>query len=152
MKNVMNFIKKHLHVIIGVIIVIFLLILAIMIKGFFFPDDSEAYYGTRLEGIDKVKITDKKKKELESVFKDSSKDITVRLQGRIIYVDVKVNDDVSVDASRDLANKTLEKLSDEEKGYYDIQFLIANDADKDHFPIIGYKHHTKPAITWTKNR
>ena len=152
MKNIMKFIKKHLHVIIGIIIVVFLLILAIMIKGFFFPDDSKVYYGTRLEGIEKVKINDKKKKELESAFKDSSKSVTVRLAGRIIYFDVKVNDDVSVDSSRDLSNKALEKLSDEEKGYYDVQFLIANDADKDHFPIIGYKHHTKPAITWTKNR
>lgn len=152
MKDIMKFIKKHLHVIIGIIIVVFLLILAIMIKGFFFPDDSKVYYGTRLEGIEKVKINDKKKKELESAFKDSSKSVTVRLAGRIIYFDVKVNDDVSVDSSRDLSNKALEKLSDEEKGYYDVQFLIANDADKDHFPIIGYKHHTKPAITWTKNR
>lgn len=152
MKDIMKFIKKHSHIIVGVIIVIFLIILAIIVKNFFFPSDSGVYYGTRLEGIEKVKINDKKKEELKENFKDVSKSVTIRLAGRIIYVDVKVNDDVSTDTARDLANKTLEKLSDEEKGYYDIQFLIGNDADKDHFPIIGYKHHTKPAIAWTKNR
>ena len=152
MKEILKFIKKNSRLIVGIVIVVFLVIIAIMAKNFFFPDDAEAYYGTRLEGIDKVKITDKKKEELKENFKDSSKSVTVRLAGRIIYIDVKVNDDVSTDTARDLANKTLEKLSDEEKGYYDVQFLIGNDADKDHFPIIGYKHHAKQAISWTKNR
>ena len=152
MKDILRFIKKHSHKIVGVIIVIFLIILAVIVKNFFFPNDTGVYYGTRLEGIEKVKITDKKKEELKENFKDSSKSVTVRLAGRIIYIDVKVNDDVSTDTARDLANKTLEKLSDEEKGYYDVQFLIGNDADKDHFPIIGYKHHAKQAISWTKNR
>lgn len=148
----MKFIKKHLHIIVGVIIIIFIAILAIMVKNFFFPNDSEVYYGNRLEGIDKVKITNAKKEEVKSVFNDSSKSVTVRLAGRIIYIDVKTNDDVSVDTARDLSNKALEKFSDEEKGYYDIQFLIDNEKDQDHFPIIGYKHHSKTAINWTKNR
>lgn len=152
MKNILSFIKKHSHIIVGVIIVIFVIILAVMVKNFFFPDDSKVYYGSRLDGIEKVKITDKKSKELKENFNDISKSVTVRLQGRIIYIDVKANDDVSVDTARDRANKTLEKLSDDEKAYYDIQFLIGNEADKDHFPIIGYKHHTKPAISWNKNR
>ena len=152
MKNIFKFIKKHSHIIVGVIIVIFIVILGIVVKNFFFPDDAEAYYGTRLEGIDKVKITEKKKESLKENFKDVSKSITIRLAGRIIYVDVKLNDDVSVDTARDLSNKTLEKLTEDEKSYYDIQFIISSDKDKDHFPIIGYKHHTKPAISWTKNR
>jgi hypothetical protein len=152
MKNILKFLKKNSHTIVGIIIVIFVIILGIVVKNFFFPDDAEAYYGTRLEGIEKIKITDKKKKELKENFKDASKSVTVRLQGRIIYVDVKVNDDVSVDTARDLANKTLEKLSEDEKAYYDVQFIISNEKDKDHFPIIGYKHHTKSAIAWNKNR
>lgn len=152
MKEILKFIKKNSRLIVGIVIVVFLVIIAIMAKNFFFPDDAEAYYGTRLEGIDKVKITDKKKEELKEHFKDSSESITVRLQGRIIYLDVKVKEGVSVDTARELANKTLEKLSDDEKAYYDVQFIISNDKDTEHFPIIGYRHHTKQAISWTKNR
>ena len=152
MKDILKFVKTHSRIIVGLIIVIFLVIIGIMAKNFFFPSDNEIYYGTRLEGIDKVKITDKKKEELKEHFKDSSKKITVRLAGRIIYFDITVNDDISVDNARDMANKTLEKLSDEEKAYYDIQFIISNEKEKDHFPIIGYKHHTKQGISWTKNR
>ena len=152
MKNILRFIKKHSHLIVGIIIVVFLVVIGIMAKNFFFPNDAEAYYGTRLEGIDKVKISDKRKHEFKEEFKESSKSITVRVQGRIIYLVIKVNDDISVDKARELSNKTLEKFSDDEKAYYDIQFMIGNDADKDHFPIIGYKHHTKSGISWTKNR
>ena len=152
MKNILKFLKNHSRLIVGIIIVIFIIIIGIIVKNFFFPDDATAYYGTRLEGIDKVKISDKKKESLKEAFKDSSKSINIRLAGRIIYVDVTVNEGVSVDTARDLSNKTLEKLSDEEKGYYDVQFMIANEKDTDHFPIIGYKHHTKTAISWTRNR
>ena len=67
-------------------------------------------------------------------------------------IDVKLNEGVSVDTARSLASKTLDKLSDDEKAYYDIQFIIINESDTDHFPIMGYKHHTKSAISWTKNR
>ncbi|MBR3146465.1 MAG: hypothetical protein IKF47_04290 [Bacilli bacterium] len=152
MKDILRFIKKHSHIIVIALIIIFLVIIGIMAKNFFFPSDNEVYYGTRLEGIDKVKISDKKKEEFKEYFKESSKKINVRLAGRIIYFNVTVNDDVSVDTARELSNKTLEKLSEDEKAYYDIQFIISNDKDKDHFPIIGYKHHTKTAISWTKNR
>ena len=123
-----------------------------MVKNFFFPDDAEAYYGTRLEGIDKVKLDKKKQDSLKEEFKESSKSVTVRLQGRIIYLDVNLKDDVSRDTAKDLSNKTLEKLSEDERAYYDVQFMINNEANKDQFPIIGYKHHTKSGIRWTKDR
>ena len=152
MKKVFKFLKKNIRIIVLALIIIFVVIIGIMAKNFFFPDDAEAYYGTRLEGIDKVKISDKKKEEFKEEFKESSKSITVRVQGRIIYFDVKLNEGVSVDTARSLASKTLDKLSDDEKAYYDIQFIIINESDTDHFPIMGYKHHTKSAISWTKNR
>lgn len=152
MKDILKFIKKHSHIIVGVIILIFLVIIGIMAKNFFFPSDTDVYYGTRLEGIEKVRIKDKTKEELKGVFKDSSKSVNIRLAGRIIYVDVKLNEGVSIDTAKDLSNKTLEKLSEEEKKYYDVQFIIANESDTDHFPIIGYKHHARTAISWTRNR
>ena len=70
----------------------------------------------------------------------------------IIIKKIKLKEDVSRDTAKELANKTLEKLSEEERSYYDVQFIISKTKDKEHFPIIGYKHHTKPAIAWTKNR
>jgi len=152
MKDIKKFAKKHLNIIIGVVILVFAIIAAIMIKNFFFPDDSKMIYGNRLEGRDKVKITEKKQKEIKDNIGEYSKKTTVRIAGRIIYVDVIVNDDVNQDKAHEIGGKVLEKLSDEEKAYYDVQFLINNEKDKDHFPMAGYKHHAKTAISWTKNR
>lgn len=148
----MKFIKKHINIIVWITIALALLLVAIMIKGFFFPSDNKVIYGTRLEGRDKVKITEKKKNEIKDAIKDATKSSTVRVAGRIIYIVAEVNEDMSVDSSKELGNKALESLSEEEKNYYDVQVMLDKTSDQDHFPIIGYKHHTKTAITWTKNR
>ncbi|MBR5370465.1 MAG: hypothetical protein IK137_04100 [Bacilli bacterium] len=152
MKKVLKFTKKYSHTIVGIIILVFIVVLGVFAKNFFFPNDAEAYYGTRLEGIDKIKITSKRMEEIKGRFNGSAKSTSVRVQGRIIYINVKVNDDVDTDTAKYLSDLSLEKLSDDEKAYYDIQFIFKSDVDKDHFPIIGYKHHTKSGISWTKNR
>ena len=152
MKNVLRFIKKNLHKIIAAIIVIFLIILAIIVKNFFFPNDTGVYYGTRLEGIEKVKISDKALKSIKSDLKDKTKSVNVRVQGRIVYVDAVANDDIEVQTARDFAYSILNALTDEQKAYYDIQLMVNNEAMKDKFPIVGYKHHAKSYMSWIKDR
>lgn len=152
MKNILKFIKKHSHLIVGIIIVIFLIIIGIVVKNFFFPDDATAYYGTRLEGIDKVKIPEKEKKALKEALKDRTKSVNIRVAGRLIYVIVVANDDVDVQTAKDFGNNVLGAFSDAEKAYYDIQLLVNNESNKDKFPIIGYKHHTRENMTWTRDR
>ena len=150
MKDILKFVKKHSHKIVSVVIVIFLIILAILVKNFFFPSDNGVYYGTRLDGITKVKVKDEALKKIESSLKERAKSVTARVQGRIIYVDVVVNDDVDIQGAKDLAGKIYEPLTDEQKAYYDIQLMVNNEAKKDEFPIVGYKHHTKEGMSWTK--
>lgn len=150
MKDILRFIKKHSHVIVGVVIAIFLIILAIIVKNFFFPSDSGVYYGTRLEGIEKVKIEDKALKSIEKDLKDKTKSVNARIQGRIVYVDIVSNDDIEIQPARDFAYSVLNALTDEQKAYYDIQVMVNNEAKKDEFPIIGYKHHSKQNMSWTK--
>lgn len=150
MKDILKFVKKHSHKIVSVVIVIFLIILAILVKNFFFPSDNGVYYGTRLDGITKVKVKDEALKKIESSLKEKAKSVTARVQGRIIYVDVVANDDVEIQGAKDLAGKIYEALTDEQKAYYDIQLMVNNEAKKDEFPIVGYKHHTKEGMSWTK--
>lgn len=150
MKEILKFVKKHSHKIVSVVIVIFLIILAILVKNFFFPSDNGVYYGTRLDGITKVKVKDEALKKIEKGIKEKAKSVTARVQGRIIYVDVVSNDDVDIQGAKDLAGKIYEALTDEQKAYYDIQLMVNNEAKKDEFPIVGYKHHTKEGMSWTK--
>ena len=150
--DIMKFIKKHITLIVGIIVIVLIIVGALMLKNIFFPEENKAIYGNRLEGIEKVKITDKKKQEIEEALKEGTTSVKIRLAGRIINVQITVNKDTTVEQAQQLGTKALEKLSDEEKAYYDVQFLIANAEENEHFPIMGYKHHTKQAISWTKNR
>ena len=154
MKNnkIVRYIKKHSSAAVGIGVFILVIIALLLFKDVFMFDEFKAIYGTRLDGIDKVKITKETKDKVTAIFKDSSSSAKVRLAGRIIYIDVVLNDDVSRDTAKDLGNKTLEVLSDQEKSYYDIQLLINNKANQGQFPIIGYKHHTRDAIIWNKDR
>jgi len=152
MRSIKKILKRHKGKVIGILLIIVLVIGLLAVKNFFFPEETGVYYGNRLEGRDKVKITEETKNKIKDIFKDRSSSAKVRIAGRIIYIDVVVNDDVSRDDAKDMGNKTLEMLNDQEKVYYDVQLLINNKANQDQFPIIGYKHHTKDSIRWNKDR
>ena len=148
----MKFIKKNIGAIIAIVIIILLLIGVYFVKQTFFSAETEAIYGNRLEGIDKVKITKEKKNQIIDSLKEGSEKTTIRIAGKIIYVNITVNADTSLEAAKGLGNKVLESLSDEEKAFYDVQIIIQKNSESKQFPIIGYKQHTKSSITWTKDR
>lgn len=119
-----------------------------------FQSDTEAIYGTRLEGIEKLKITNEKKSEItENIEKENkTKKVSVTTQGKIINVEITLNDDTSRDDAKKLADKITEKLSEDEKKFYDVQVFIEKENEDNSFPIIGYAHHNKTGFTWTLDR
>ena len=136
---------------------VLLIIIAVLLAVFILRDtvnfdESTAVYGNRLEGRDKVIISEETKSKVIEKVKEKTSKVNVRVAGKIIYIDMTVTGDVNVAAAKDLANKALEEFSDAEKAYYDIQAIISSDTDTEHFPIIGYKHHNKKAYVWTKDR
>ena len=147
-----KFIDKHMSLIVAIGIALLVFVGFMILKGIFFPSEAKAIYGTRLEGRDKVKITEEKKEHIKTKLSEGTTSVTVRIAGRIIYVDIKLDGNVGVDAAKAMGNTALGELTDAEKAYYDVQFIIENDANEKQFPIIGYKHHTKTAISWTKDR
>ena len=83
---------------------------------------------------------------------DAFADISIRLQGRIVYIDAKAGGELTPGTARDLGNKSLEAFSAEEKAYYDIQYIINSDTNTTEYPVLGYKHHSKESINWTRDR
>ena len=148
----MKFIKKNIGAIIAIVIIILLLIGAYFVKEMFFSTETEAIYGSRLEGIDKVKITKEKKQQVVDSLKEGTEKASVRVAGKIVYISMVVNGDTSLDAAKGLGNKALESFSDEEKAFYDFQIIIEKNSESNQFPIIGYKQRKRNAITWTKDR
>lgn len=111
-------------------------------------------YGNRLVGKENILISKEKENEVIKIFTDDSKvvDISIRIQGKIIYLDIILKEGTVSDA-QSLAIKALEIFSDDEKEFYDISYSFAKDksAEKDPtFPIMGYKKSNNTIISWAK--
>ena len=145
-------VDKHMSLIVAIGIALLVFVGFMILKGIFFPSEAKAIYGNRLEGRSEVEITDETKNKIKEDLNAGTTSVNVRIAGRIIYIDVKGDGSLTVPAAKELGNKALAVFSDKEKAYYDIQIIIENDTNTTQFPIIGYKHHTKTAISWTKDR
>lgn len=149
----MNFIKEHkiIAAIMIVIIIFVVIILFLFTLKSFSVDLSKNEYGDRLKGIEKVMIDDKTENKIKEEMKkkDEIESASCRQQGRLLYVTLRVKEEVTLDASKQLANSVLEHLNDAQKKYYDIQILIENKNDKaEGYPKIGYKHKTSSEFVW----
>lgn len=148
----MKFLKKNISIIVAIVVFVLVVAGLLYFKEVFSADDATAIYGSRLEGREKIEITGERINQLKNSVKDSSNKTTVRVAGRIIEVIVDVKDDISIQDAKNLGTPIVFTFTEEERAYYDIQIFLTNEKNKDQFPAIGYKHHTKPTLTWTKDR
>ena len=148
----MEFIKKNKSMIVAGLILLAIIVTIIIVKDTVMFDESQAEYGNRLEGLDKVKVTDEQIKTIKDNLKENTKSVKVEISGRTINIIIEVNKDTSIGDAKSYAEKALETFTDEQKSYFDIEALLKNDEDKDHYPVIGYKHKTRGSYTWTRDR
>lgn len=148
----MKFLKKNSSAIVAILVFIIVLVGIFAVKKVFLTDEGAAIYGSRLEGRSKVEISNDTKNKVQEKAKEDSSNVSVRVAGRIVNIYIKVNAETTLEKAKSLGDKVLEPFSKEEKEYYDFQILIENDKNPNQFPIIGYKHHAKEKITWTKDR
>lgn len=145
----MNFIKRNKNIIIVLVIFFVGILLCIQLKNILVPNEGAAVYGNRLDG--KIELAKDYKDQIAKKAEGATS-VKTRLSGRIINITIKVGPDVSADAAKEYANKTLEVFTTEQKAYYDIQFFLEKEGDKEHFPIMGYKIQNAEKISWTKTR
>lgn len=148
----MKFIKKNISAIVAIVVFVLVVTGLLFFKEVFTSDDATAIYGSRLEGREQIEIPQERINKLKESIKDSSNKTTVRIAGRIIEVIVDVKDGVSIKDAKELGTPIVYTFTEEERGYYDIQIFLTNAKNVDQFPAIGYKHHTKPGLTWTRDR
>ena len=119
--NMKKYIKEHKIVVAAVILLIILIIIAFFIKGVLFSGTQNAVYGSRLKGIDEVKITKSESEDLISTLEEDSsiKKAEYDLHGKIVNVILTVNDEVSIDTAKSLADKVIENFDTNQKKFYD---------------------------------
>ncbi len=149
-----DFFKRNKFTFVAILLFLVFVFFLVEVKNIFFPNIGKAIYGNRLDGIEDVEITTSKKNEIKKYLEEDGgvQKAEVHLSGKIIEVEIIVNDDIAIDTAKGIGSKTLEKLSDEEKKFYDVQIFVNKNIEAGDFPIIGYRHHAKDAISWTKDR
>lgn len=114
-------------------------------------------YGTRLNGIEDVAITSKEKKEVESFLeeKETVEDASVRVQGKIVYINIVFTRDASLDKAKAVATETLALFEDEEKEFYDFGYFLTqvevDDKEDKGYIVTGTKNAKLESITWIKS-
>lgn len=146
------FMKKKKIIIALSILIVIVLGLCIAYEKIFANNNGK--YGNRLEGIEKVNVNTKQKNEIKKNIEslEISNKVQVYLTGKIIKVIVDLKDDVTLDKAKETYTKLTEKLKDEQKKYFDLQVFLNKKSKDDNFPTIGYKHHNKDNVSWTKDR
>src|SRR5574344_2452338 len=120
MENVKKYLKENKIVLAIIILFIIIIVVAVVFKNILFSGTSNALYGNRLDGINKVKVTNSEKKDVINNLKGDSavKNVSCSTQGKIINIILTVNDDIGSDTAKTLADKVLPSFSDDQLTFY----------------------------------
>jgi len=153
----MELIKRHkgLAIVGGLALILFIIMFMIFARMLFSNNGSE--YGKRLNGI--VKIDKDETKKLLGEIKDREEviDASVRTQGKIIYMTIIYQDNVSKDKAKEIASDTYKYYSEDVISYYDFEYFLTQnemldeEANDKSYTIAGTKHPDNDYISWTKN-
>lgn len=146
------------HKLLTLICFLALIVVVILISVFFnmFVGGSSKY-GNRLRGIEDVTITSKEKKEVVSFLeeKDTVSEASVRVQGKIVYINIVFTRETSLDKAKAIATETLALFEDEEKEFYDYGYFLTQveveDKENKGYIVTGTKNAKLESITWIKS-
>ena len=107
MDKIKDWIKKNKGLSVILLLAVVFLIVIIVIFVELLVGGSHNKYGNRLDGIDKVKISEKTydgvKKEVEET--NLTEEVETRLQGRIVYTTITLKSDTSVEPNNGVEGK-----------------------------------------------
>ena len=140
-----------LWVLLSVLLVCFISI-AFLFYKYFYAGTSSTKYGDRLEEIEKYPLSDTLEEDIKSLYTETTSinKVTVKTQGRIIYITLDFKKSIKVTEAQDLAIKSLEKIGEENLSYYDVQFLLSysGEEENENFPVFGSKSATSLKVVW----
>ena len=139
----MEFVKKHKIGVITVGIVLLIIVLLLVFIGTLMPDTKKSSWGNRTKDIAKYPISDEVINKTTDTLKahTSVTEVTYRLSGRKMIFTITVDTGVTRAKSESLVSDILENLSDDIKGYYDIEVNYKSvDSEDTTYPFMGYKN------------
>jgi len=156
MKGIKRFYKEHrvFTILMAIVIVSVIVIATVLFQ--LFGANGKGKYGSRLDGIDEVPITEERQDEYRDKLVENGKIKTasIDITGRIIYVKIYFEADVDLVEAEGIALKSLEDFSEDELKFYDFQFTLQEDAsnNSEGFLIEGSHNKNGNGLLWNNNR
>lgn len=144
--------RNRVYSILMIISIICIIAILVGVILYFVGQTNKDKYGNRLDGIESVQIKNEKLVEIENKISENEKvkETSINIKGKLIYVTISLNEGTHTD-SEAIAQASLDLFSEEEKAFYDIQYIVEN-LDKEteeNFPIMGYIKAGNSVIKWT---
>ena len=143
--------NKVLLVLLGILLVCIIAI-GILFYKFFYAGAGGSKYGNRLNGIENYPLSSNLQDEIKSLYSDNSKvgTIKVNTEGRVIYIDIDFNETLKVSEAESLAEKSLEKIGENNLTYYDVHFILtySGEEENENFPVFGAKSSNSLKVVW----
>lgn len=152
-KKLKSFYKNNrVYSILMIISIICIVAILVGVVLYFLGQTSKDKYGNRLDGIEKVEIKESKLNDIEKKITENElvKSTDAIIRGKLVYITITLNTGTHADAES-IAQSSLELFSEEEKSFYDIQYIVDNKDEKieENFPVMGYIKAGNSVIKWT---
>lgn len=151
----MKFIKHHLKEFILIIIAGGILLFCGISFAIMWFAGGKDVYGDRLEGIEKVKLSDSYIKDVTKKLKEKEfvTEVNYSLKGRLLSFVIIVADETNVDEAKKLGDIVIQGFNEEELAYYDLQICLNDTGTKEEslYPFIATKHKTSEVFVWSNN-
>ena len=146
--------NKTLAVLLIIAVVCIVISITLLFKYFYFGNGGSKY-GTRLEGIENVTISDESKnntiKNLETTEKVEKASMTIN--GKRIDIKIVFKSDATLTEAQNIALLSLDNFTEEEKAFYDFEFTIKQEATEtaEGFLLMGAKNVNGTNLVWVNN-
>lgn len=153
MEKIKKWINKNKGLAILLLLTIIFVIILLIIFIELLVGGSANKYGNRLDGIDKVKISNETYESVKKEVEDTElvEKVETRLQGKIVYTTIELKDGITEAKAKEIATNTLDNYSEDELKYYDFSFFLKWKGEEEDTVITGNKHHNLDSITWVKS-
>ena len=147
MKNLKKFFQNNrIYCILMIISAICLLIILSSVVIYFIGQTKTSKYGHRIDDIAEHPVNNELNELVSSLnSNDKVESANSDIRGKIIYINMKVKSDLANEDIQNICTETLSKLTDEQKAYYDVEYIVKRDGVN---PYIGSKSASRTVIAW----
>lgn len=138
---------------IAIILVILMALAAILIFGYIvYKNIFAGVRSKRLDGIENHPLTKEEiagvKEEYSVLTELDSVNIEVNKNSKIIKIKVVLTGDVEFEILKGVCNKSIEKITEDNLSFYDLEVFVTTKTESEIYPQIGYKHRSNTVFSW----